>query len=51
MRSISFLLFSALLAISASAEPNNAPGLIYLATWPHQILVFDTGQEKNHRPH
>src|SRR6266481_3450291 len=46
MRSISFLLFSALLAISTSAEPNNAPGLIYLATWPHQILVFDTGQEK-----
>src|SRR3979490_430326 len=46
MRSISFLLFSALLAISVSAEPNNAPGLIYLATWPHQILVFDTGQEK-----
>src|SRR6267142_2323619 len=46
MRSISFLLFSVLLAISASAEPNNAPGLIYLATWPHQILVFDTSQEK-----
>ncbi len=24
----------------------DAPGLIYLATWPHQILVFDTSQEK-----
>jgi len=35
MRSIFFLLFSVLLAISASAEPNDAPGLIYLATWPH----------------
>jgi WD40 repeat protein len=46
MRSILLLAFSALLAISASAAPNNAPGLIYLATWPHQILVFDTSQEK-----
>ena len=46
MRSILFLLVSALLALSASAAPDAAPGLIYLATWPHQILVFDTSQEK-----
>jgi hypothetical protein len=46
MRSILFLLSSALLAISASAAPGDGSGLIYLATWPHQILVFDTSQEK-----
>lgn len=46
MRCIFFLLFSALLGLSASAAPDDTPGLIYLATWPHQILVFDTTQEK-----
>jgi hypothetical protein len=46
MRSVLFLVVSALLALSASAAPGDAPGLIYLATWPHQILVFDTSQEK-----
>lgn len=46
MRGIFFLLFSALLGLSASAAPDDVPGLIYLATWPHQILVFDTTQEK-----
>jgi WD40 repeat protein len=46
MRSILFLLLSSLHALSSSAAPNDAPGLIYLATWPHQILVFDSSQEK-----
>jgi WD40 repeat protein len=46
MRSILFLLLSSLQALSSSAAPNDAPGLIYLATWPHQILVFDSSQEK-----
>lgn len=46
MRSILFLLCSALLALSAAAAPDDVPGLIYLATWPHQILVFDSNQEK-----
>jgi len=46
MRSVLFLAVSALLTLSASAAPGDAPGLIYLATWPHQILVFDTSQEK-----
>jgi WD40 repeat protein len=46
MRSVLFLAVSALLTLSASAASGDAPGLIYLATWPHQILVFDTSQEK-----
>jgi WD40 repeat protein len=46
MRSIPFLLITVSLALSAFAAPSEAPGLIYLATWPHQILVFDTSQEK-----
>jgi WD40 repeat protein len=46
MRLILFSLFSALLAVSVSAAPEDGAGLIYLATWPHQILVFDTSQEK-----
>jgi hypothetical protein len=45
MRSILLFVLLALFALSASAVPEDA-GLIYLATWPHQILVFDTSQEK-----
>src|SRR5437764_14124306 len=36
------------LALSAPAPSRaaDAPQLIYLASWPHQILVFDSVQEK-----
>lgn len=44
MRSLLLLLCSALLAAAASAAPDQQ--LLYLATWPHQVLVFDTVQEK-----
>src|SRR5258708_33631164 len=46
MGSVLFLAVSALLTLSASGASGDAPGLIYLATWPHQILVFDSSQEK-----
>src|SRR5258708_20161535 len=46
MRSVLFLAVSALLTLSASAASGDAPGLIYLATCPHQLLVFDTIQDK-----
>jgi WD40 repeat protein len=35
-----------LVSLAASAGASDAPQLVYLSTWPHQILVFDSAQEK-----
>jgi hypothetical protein len=31
---------------TSTAAPNDAPQIIYLSSWPHQILVFDAVQER-----
>jgi ABC-type uncharacterized transport system permease subunit len=31
---------------AASANPGDGQQLLYLSTWPHQILVFDAVQER-----
>jgi WD40 repeat protein len=47
MRFLLSVLFGALLAASAWGDPPEAgQQLLYLATWPHQIVVFDAVQEK-----
>jgi len=33
-------------SVAASAGASDAPQLVYLSTWPHQILVFDSAEEK-----
>jgi WD40 repeat protein len=41
------ILFGALLAASAWGDPpEGAQQLLYVATWPHQIVIFDAAQEK-----
>jgi WD40 repeat protein len=47
MRSLLSILSLAVLAASAGGNPPEAgQQLLYLATWPHQIVVFDAAQEK-----
>jgi WD40 repeat protein len=47
MRSLLSILSLAVLAASAWGNPPDAgQQLLYLATWPHQIVVFDAAQEK-----
>lgn len=48
MRSVLYVLVLGLLAGSAAAAdaPSAGQQLVYLASWPHQILVFDAVQEK-----
>jgi WD40 repeat protein len=47
MRSLLSILSLAVLAASAWGHPPDAgQQLLYLATWPHQIVVFDAAQEK-----
>jgi len=53
LRFLFSLLFAALLAgaphvasAAATPPPSDSPQLIYLSSWPHQILVFDAVQEK-----
>jgi hypothetical protein len=48
LRSVLCFLALALFAGSATAADTSGAGqqLVYLASWPHQILVFDTAQEK-----
>lgn len=47
MRFLLSILLGALLAASARGNPpDTAQQLLYLATWPHQIVVFDAVQEK-----
>jgi hypothetical protein len=54
LRFLFSLLFAALLAgatciapaAAATPPPNDSPQLVYLSSWPRQILVFDAVQEK-----
>jgi WD40 repeat protein len=43
---LTFLVVGLLAGPAAAADASDAQQLLYLATWPHQILVFDTAQEK-----
>ena len=43
---LGIIVAAVLASLAGPARASDAPQLVYLSTWPHQILVLDTAQEK-----